>query len=158
MKAKFPARVNLQAYLRSLNFSENLLWATYHVKHFSSVTQSVQLFETAWTAACQASLSITNSQSLFKLISIELVMPSNHLILCRSLSSCLQSFPVSGSFQMSQFFASGGQSIGVWASASVLPVNIQDWFPSGWTGWISLQSLAYVYSFISVLAPSFGEL
>ena len=55
-------------------------------------------------------------------------------------SSCPQSFPASGSFQMSQLFASGGQSIGVSASASVLPMNIQDWFPSGWTGWIALQS------------------
>ena len=55
-------------------------------------------------------------------------------------SSCLQSFPASGSFQMSQFFASGGQSTEVSASASVLPMNIQDWSPLGWTGWISLQS------------------
>ena len=55
-------------------------------------------------------------------------------------SSHLQSFPASGSFQMSQFFASGGQSIGVSASVSVLPMNIQDWFPLGWTGWISLSS------------------
>ena len=55
------------------------------------------------------------------------------------LSSCLQSFPASGSFLMSQFFASGGQSIGVSASASVLPMNIQGWFPLGWTSWISLQ-------------------
>ena len=55
-------------------------------------------------------------------------------------SSCLQFFPASRSFQMSQFFASGGQSIGVLASAPVIPVNIQDWFPLGWTGWISLQS------------------
>ena len=55
-------------------------------------------------------------------------------------SSCLQSFPASGSFPMSQFFTSGGQSIEVSASASVLPVNIQDWFPLGWTGWISLLS------------------
>ena len=55
-------------------------------------------------------------------------------------SSFPQSFPASGSFQMSQFFASGGQSIGVSASASVLPMNIQDWFPLGGTGWISLQS------------------
>ena len=63
-------------------------------------------------------------------------------------SSCLQSFPASQSFQMSQFFTSGGQSIGVSASASVLPMNIQDWFPSGWTGWISLQSkgLSRVFS------------
>ena len=55
-------------------------------------------------------------------------------------SSCLQSFLTSGSFQMSQLFMSGGQSIEASASASVLPVNIQDWFPLGWTGWISLQS------------------
>ena len=55
-------------------------------------------------------------------------------------SSCLQSLPASGSFQMSQFFTSDGQSIGVSASASVLPKNIQGWFPLGWTGWISLQS------------------
>ena len=55
-------------------------------------------------------------------------------------SSCLQSFPLSGSFPMSQFFASGGQNIGVAASASVLPMNIQDWFPLEWTGWISWQS------------------
>ena len=54
--------------------------------------------------------------------------------------SCLQSFPASGSFPMSQFFTSGGQSIGASVSASVLPMNIQDWFPLGWTGWISLQS------------------
>ena len=55
-------------------------------------------------------------------------------------SSCPQSFPASGSFQMSQLFTSGGQSIGVSASASVLPVNTQDWSPLGWTGWISLES------------------
>ena len=62
--------------------------------------------------------------------------------------SCLQSFPASGSFQMSQFFASGGQSIGVSASASVLPMSAQDWFPLGWTGWISLLSkgLSRVFS------------
>ena len=63
-------------------------------------------------------------------------------------SSHLQSFPASGSFPMSQFFASGGQSIGVSASLSVLPMNIQDWLPSGWAGWISLQSkgLSRVFS------------
>ena len=63
-------------------------------------------------------------------------------------SSCLQSFPASGSFQMSQLFASRGQSYGVSASTSVLPMNIQDWFPLGWTGWISLQSkgLSRVFS------------
>ena len=66
-----------------------------------------------------------------------------HLTIASSVvpfSSCLWSFPASGSFQISHFFTSGGQSIGVSASASVLPMNIQDWFPLGWTGWISLQS------------------
>ena len=69
-------------------------------------------------------------------------------------SSCLQSFPESGSFPMSQFFTSGGQSIGASALASVLPVNIQDWFPLGWTGWISLQSkgLSGVFSNTTVSA------
>ena len=63
-------------------------------------------------------------------------------------ASCLQSFPASGSFPMSQFFPSGGQSIGISASSSVLPMNIQDWFPLGLTGWISLQSkgLSRVFS------------
>ena len=70
--------------------------------------------------------------------SIESVMPSNHLILCRSL--LLLPFSTSGSFQMSQVFASGGQSIGVSASASVHPMNTQDLSPLGWTSWISLQS------------------
>jgi len=80
----------------------------------------VQLFMTPWTAACQASLSITNFWSLLKLMSTELVMPSNYLILCHLLSSHLQSFAGSGSFPMSQFFTSGHQSIGVSASALVL--------------------------------------
>ena len=71
--------------------------------------------------------------------------------------SCLQSFPASGSFQMSQFFASGSQSIGVSASASVLLMNIQDWFPLGWTGWISLQSkgLSRVFSNTTVQKHQF---
>ena len=63
-----------------------------------------------------------------------------------SFSSHPQSFPASGSFQMSQLFTSGGQSIGVSASTSVLPMNIQDWFPLGWTGWISLQSKGFLDS------------
>ena len=73
-------------------------------------------------------------------MSIESVIPSNHLILCHSLSSCLQSFLASGSFPMSQFFASGAQSIGASASASVLLMNIQDWSPLGLTGLISWTS------------------
>ena len=80
----------------------------------------VQLFVTPWTEEHQVSLSITNSQSLPKLMPITLVMPSNHLFLCCPLSSHLQSFPESVSFPVSWFFASGGQSIGVSASASVL--------------------------------------
>ena len=95
---------------------------------------------TSWTAACQASLSITNSPSWLKLNSIESVMPYNQLILCHPFLLCPQSFPASGSFQMSQLFSLGGQSTGVSASTSVLPTNIQDWFPLGLTGWISLQS------------------
>ena len=91
-----------------------------------------QLFVTPWNAACQASMFITIPQSLLQLMSIESVMPSNHCILCHPLSSCLQSFPASGSFPMSWLFASGGQNIGV--SASVLQVNIQDWLPLGLTG------------------------
>ena len=73
------------------------------------------------------------------------------------LFSCLQSFPASGSFQMSQFFASGGQSIGVSASTSVLPMNTQDWSPLGWTGWISLQSkgLSGVFSNTTVQKHQF---
>ena len=100
----------------------------------------VWLFATPWMAACQTSLSITNSWSLLKLMSLESVMPSNHLILCHLLLLLPQSFPASGSFLRSQFFSSGGQSIGVSASASVLPVYIQDWFPLGLTGLISLLS------------------
>ena len=107
-------------------------------------------FATPWTAAHQVSLSIINSRSLLKLTSIGSVMPSNHLILCLLLLLlCLllllppSTFPASESFQMSQFFTSGGQSIGVSASASVLLMNIQDWFPLGLTGWISLQSKGF---------------
>ena len=111
---------------------------------FSSVhlLSHVRLFAIPWTAACQATLFITNSQSLLKLMSIESVMPSNHLVLCIPFSSCLQSFPSSGSFPMSQFFTSGGQTTGASSSASVLPMNAQDLSPLGWTGWISLLSKA----------------
>ena len=74
-----------------------------------------------------------------------------------SFSSHLQSFPASGSFLMSQFFISGGQSFGASASASVLPMNIQDWFPLGWTGWVSLQSkgLSRVFSNTTVQKHQF---
>ena len=102
-----------------------------HRPYPCSVTHCVQFFVTPWTAALQASPSFTIARSLLKLLSIESVMLSNHLILCRPLLLRLQSFPASGSFQMSQLFPSGGQSIGVSASTSVFPMNIQDWFPLG---------------------------
>ena len=86
----------------------------------------VQLFATSWAAAHQASLSIINSWSLHKLMSNESVMLSKHIILCCPLCLLAQSFPVSGAFQINQFSTSGGQSIGVSASALVLPTNIQD--------------------------------
>ena len=110
-----------------------------HPKMSVQLLSHIQLFVTPWTAAHQAYLSITNSQSLLKLISIESVMASNHLIFCIPFSSCLQSFPAPGSFPMSQFFTSGGQGIGVSTPTSVLPMNIQELFPSGLTGLISLQ-------------------
>ena len=100
----------------------------------------VQLFETPWTIACQTSLSITSSQSLLKLISIESVMPSNHLFLCHPLFLLPSIVPSIRVFTMSLFLASGGQSIGVSASTLVLSMNIQGSFPLGWTCWISLQS------------------
>ena len=106
-----------------------------------SVVQSlshVQIIATPWTAACQAPLSLTISQSLLKFMSTESVMLSNHLILCLPL--LLPSiFPASGSFPMSQLPTSCDQSIGDSASASVLPMNIQGWFPLGLTGLLALQ-------------------
>ena len=122
----------------------------YLVKHYyrcffyisQSSVQSIShvwLFVTPWTTARQASLSITNSWSLLKLMSIELVMPSSHLILHCPLLLLPSIFPS---------FASGGQSIGASVSASILPVNIYNWFSLGWTEWISLQSkgLSRVFS------------
>ena len=97
----------------------------------------VQLFVTPWTAAPQASLSFTVSRSLLKLMSIQWCRPT---ISSSVVPFCLQFLPTSGSFPVSRLFASDGQSIGALASASVLPVNIQGWFPLGLTGLISLQS------------------
>ena len=126
---------------------------------FSSVQllSRIWLFTTPWTAAHQASLCITNSGIYSD------SCPSSqqcHLTISSSVvpfSYCLQSFPASGSFQMSQLFASGGQSIGVSASTSVLPMNIQDWFPLGWTDWISLLSkgLSRVFSNTTVQKHQF---
>ena len=118
----------------------------------------VRYFVTPWTAACQASLSITNSQSLHKLMPIELdgwaIQPSHHL---SSLSP--PAFNLSqhqGLFQWVSSSHQMAQSIGVSAS-SVLPMNIQDWFPLGWTSWISLQSkgLSRVFSNTTVQKHQF---
>ena len=91
---------------------------------FSSVQSlsHVQLFATLWTATYQASLSVTNSWSLLKLMSIKLVMPSNYLTLCCPFPLLPSVFPASEAFPINQFFTSGGQSIGVLASASIFPV------------------------------------
>jgi len=98
----------------------------------------VRLFVISWTTACQTSLSFTVSQSFLTLMSTVLMMPSTISSSVIPFSSCPQSFPTSGSFPKIQLLESGGQSIGVSASASVLPMHIQDWFPLGWTGLISL--------------------
>ena len=126
---------------------------------FSSVRSlsCVQLFATPWTAAHQASLSVTNSWSLLNSCPLSRWWHPTISSSVIPFSSCLQSFPASGSFHMSQLFTSGGQSIGVSASASVLLMNIQEWFPLGWTGWISLQSkgLSRVFSNTTVQKHQF---
>ena len=99
----------------------------------------VQLFATPWTAAHQASLSFTVSQSLLKFMSTESVMLSNHLTLCCPFLLLPSVFPSIRVFSLSQFLASRGQSIRASTSASVLPMNIQGWFPLELTGLISLQ-------------------
>ena len=125
---------------------------------FSSVQSlsRVWLFAIPWTAALQASLSITNSRVYSNSCPLSWWC---HPTISSSIVpfSCLQSFPASGFFQMSQFFAWGGQSIGVSALASVLPMNTQDWSPLGWTGWISLQSkgLSRVFSNTTVQKHQF---
>ena len=117
----------------------------------------VRFFATPWITAHQASLFITNSQSSLKLMSIELVMPSKHLILCRPLLLLPPISPSIRVFPMSQLFAWGGQSTGVSALASFLPKKSQGWSPSEWTGWISLQSkgLSRVFSNTTVQKHQF---
>ena len=105
----------------NLNIQKTKVMASGPISSVQSLSL-VQLFATPWTVACQASLSITNSWSLPKLMSIESVMPSSHLILCHPLLLPPSIIPSIRVFPMSKFFASGGQGIGVSASASVLPV------------------------------------
>ena len=120
--------------LKDTCFLEEKQWQTFVVVQPLS---HCCLFATPWSRAFQASLYFTISWSLLKLMSIDSVMPSNLLILCRPLLLLPSIFP---SIRLSQFFVSGGQNIGASALGSVLPMNIQDWFPLGLTGLISLQS------------------
>ena len=116
---------------------------TLQVSQFSSVIQLCPTLCNPMDRSTQGlpvHHQLTEFTYLHWLISIESVMPSSHPSSVVPLSSCLQSFPASGSFPVSQFFISGGQRIGVSASSSVLPMNIQDWFLLGWNGWITLQS------------------
>ena len=130
-----------------------------HGNTFSSVQSlsCVQLFATPWTAAHQASLSITSSWSLLKVMSIESVMPFNYIILCHPLLLLPSILPSIRVFYNGQFFASSGQSMGASTSSSALPMNIQDWSPLEWTGWISLQSkgLSRVFSNTTVQKHQF---
>ena len=120
--------------------------------NFSSVQllSHVQLFATPWTSARQASLSITSSRSFLRLVSIKSVMPSNHLILCHPLLFMPSIFPSIRPFSNEWFFVSGGQGIGASASASVLPMNIQDWFPLGWFDFLAVQEFSPIPQFKSI--------
>ena len=106
---------------------------------FISFAQSCPTLLTPWIAGRQASLSISNSRSLPKLMSIKSLIPSSHLILCHPLLLLLSIFPSIGVFSNDQHFEWGDQNIGASASVSILPMSTQDWSPLGWTGWISLQ-------------------
>ena len=109
-----------------------------------SVTQSCPTLWDPMDCSTQDFPILHHPPEFLKLTSIESVMPSNHLIVCRHFSSCLQFFPASGSFPVSQLFTSGGQSIGASASASVLPMNIQGWFHLRLTGLTSLLSMWFL--------------
>ena len=132
----------------------NSMMESYDKPRVSSVQSlsHVQLFVTPWTAARQAGV-YSHSCSLIRWCH---PMTSTSVV---PFSSQLQSFPASESFPVSHFFTSDGQSIGVSSLAAVLPMNIQDWFPLGWTGWVSLQSkgLSRVFSNTTVLKHQFFD-
>ena len=151
--SQHESRINPKP-IKWLNTSDALLW---HSVQFSSVAQSCPTLPPHEPQHARPpcpsptpgvySNSCPSSQWCHPAISSSVV----------PFSSCHQSFPASGFFQMSQLFASGGQSIGVSASASVLPMNTQDWSPLGWTGWISLQSkgLSRIFSSTTVQKHQF---
>ena len=131
----------------------------HHWSDFSSVQSlsRIQLFVTPWITACQASLSITISRNSFRLMSIESMMPSSYLIFCRPLLLLPPIPPSIRVFSNESTLRMSGQSTGVSALASFLPKKSQDWSPSEWTGWISLQSkgLSRVFSNTTVQKHQF---
>ena len=133
-----------------------LLWTLHWIVVFHLLSH-VWLFVTPWTGAPQDPLYSTISQTLLKFMSIESVMLSNHLTLCRPLLLLPSIFSSIRVFSNESVLASGVQNIGVSASASVLPMNTQDWFPLGGTGWISSQSkgLSRVFSNTTVQKHQF---
>ena len=134
MRVPWTSRRSNQSILKEISPGISLegMMLKLKLQYFGHLTQRVQFlscvqcFATPWIVAHQASLSYTISWSLLKLMSIESLMPSNHFILCHPLLLLPSIFPSIRVFQISQFFASGGQSIGVSASTSILPMNIQD--------------------------------
>ena len=136
-----------------------ILWYLFMQVQFRSVSHYVMSdFVTPWIAERQASLSITSSWSSLRLTSIESVMPSSHLILCRPFLLLPQSLPASESFPLSQLFTWGAKVL-EFQLASVLPVKTQNWSPLIWTGWISLQSkgLSRVFSNTTVQKHQFFD-
>ena len=146
--ASLPVEILLIQFFK-VHEKNNLL----HVQ-FSSLSR-VRLFATLWTAAHQAFLSITKAQSLLKLMSIKLVMPSNHLILCHPLLLPPPIFPSIRVISNESVLCIRWPKY--WSSALVLPTNTQDWFPLGWVGWISLKSrgLSRVFSNTTVQKHQF---
>ena len=135
----FFFKVTFGLYLKLQSHWEKCIYILIVTFHSVQSLSHVQLCD-PWTVAHQASLSsptpgVYSNSCLLSLWCYPTITCS-----VIPFSSCLQSFSASGTFQMSHFFTSGGESIGASASSSVLPMNIQDWFPLGWTGWISLQS------------------
>ena len=126
----------LQSFPASGSFPVSQFFTSVQFSWVQSLSH-IQLFATPWMTATQISLSITNSRSLIRFMSIELMMASKHLILCHPLLMP-SIFPSIRVLLVSQFFTSGGQSTKISASSRVLPMNTQDWSPLGWTGWISL--------------------
>ena len=152
--------VNCKLEFNTCLYSLYLFFGSHHTSYMKCSVQSlscVWLFAIPWTAACQASLSITNSPSPPEPMSIESVMPSNHLILCHPLLFLPSIFPSIRVFSNESALHIRWPKYWSSASTSVLPMNIQDWFLLGWTAWISLQSkgLSRVFSNTTVQRHQF---